>query len=675
MGLHAAVASLTRPVGAAKLTGAAPTADGDPLHPEDAWGHDHLWFLDRMVRSSQPLMERMTLIWHDWFATSIAEASQRHMLDQNEMFRRNALGSFASMVVNVTTDPAMIRWLNQDQNTRWDPNENYARELMELFTLGADRGAYTEDDVRELARALTGWNSDWSPELGHHNFRFVADRHDPGTKTVFGQRGTFGWRDACAMCIGHRLHPSFFVEKLWSYFIPVPPSASDRAALEMTYVAGGHAVRPVVEAILLHPHLLKGPRMVKPPAVYVAGMLRQQRRAVDTPAWVWLGEGMGQRLFYPPNVAGWNDEKWLDTSTLRGRWSAVAEMLNGRHIRDGAMEDYPDDESPEQAVLKARAFWGDPAMTADGLAALQRFAATCLPAVDGQLAEAPVQGHPPERASAPDRHLPRPADELESPMTPSQPNPESAAPAEVAACGCADLSRAKLLRGAASAAVPGRGLPAIERGMPTPAGTGLTRRSFISRTAGMAMAVYGASALGWEAFDEGIAAAAQRPAEPVLVSVFLEGGIDSLSVLAPTGHSRYAQLRPSLALGAGEGTPFAEDPSLRWHPSAAALDTLHGEGKVTVFPAIGYTGANQSHFTSRHYWEVGETNPNARLGWMGRYLDRHGAPDNPLQGLSLGWDLSPSLAAGNVPVATMSRPDDYGFWSPGVWGPVEPTGC
>ncbi len=380
MGLHAAVASLTRPAGTATLTGAAPTADGDPLSPEDAWGHDHLWFLDRMVRSNQPLMERMTLIWHDWFATSIAEVSQRHMLDQNQMFRRNALGSFASMVVNVTTDPAMIRWLNQDQNTRWDPNENYARELMELFTLGADRGAYTENDVRELARSLTGWNSDWSPELGHHNFRFVADRHDPGNKTVFGRTGRFNWRNACDMCIGHRLHPSFFVEKLWSYFIPVPPSASDRAALEMTYVASGHAVRPVVEAILLHPHLLKGPRMVKPPAVYVAGMLRQQRRAVDTPAWVWLGEGMGQRLFYPPNVAGWNDDKWLDTSTVRGRWSAVAQLLNGRHIRDGAMDDYPDDETPEQAVLKARAFWGDPAMTADGLAALQRFAATCLPA-------------------------------------------------------------------------------------------------------------------------------------------------------------------------------------------------------------------------------------------------------------------------------------------------------
>jgi len=244
-------------------------------------------------------------------------------------------------------------------------------------------------------------------------------------------------------------------------------------------------------------------------------------------------------------------------------------------------------------------------------------------------------------------------------------------PVELNACGCADLSRARLLRRAASAAVPGRGLPAIEPGMPAPAGTGLTRRSFVSRAAGLAMAVYGANRLGWDAFEEGIAAAAEGSDQPVLVSVFLEGGADSLSLLAPTGHARYAQLRPTLKLLPSEGSAFGEDPSLRWHPSAAPLATLHGEGKVSVFPAIGYTGANQSHFTSRHYWEVGATDPRGRVGWLGRYLDRHGAPDNPLQGLSLGWELLPSIAAGNVPVATISKPADYSFWTPGVWGAIE----
>ncbi|MEJ7818521.1 MAG: hypothetical protein WKF49_07535, partial [Thermoleophilaceae bacterium] len=236
---------------------------------------------------------------------------------------------------------------------------------------------------------------------------------------------------------------------------------------------------------------------------------------------------------------------------------------------------------------------------------------------------------------------------------------------ESEACSCAGFSRSRLLRRAASAAVPGAGLPAIEPGMPTPAGTGLTRRAFVSRAAGVAMAVYGANKLGMTAFEEGIAAAAERPAQPVLVSVFLEGGADSLSLLAPTGHPRYAQLRPNLAVGPSEGWAFPEDPSLRWHPSAGGLRTLHGEGKVSVFPAIGYTDANQSHFTSRHFWEVGATDPGGRYGWMGRYLDLHGVSNNPLQGLSLGSVLSPALAAGQVPTAAISKPDEYDFWIPG----------
>ncbi len=262
-------------------------------------------------------------------------------------------------------------------------------------------------------------------------------------------------------------------------------------------------------------------------------------------------------------------------------------------------------------------------------------------------------------------------------MTPRPPIQDNAA--ELAACACGGYSRAPLLRRAASAAVPGAGLPAIERGMPTPAGTGMSRRSFISRTAGLAMAVYGAGALGVDALDAGIAAAAEAPDQPVLVTVFLDGGADALSILAPTGHARYAELRPTLALGLGEngaaelGPTFSEDTSLTWHASLNPLATLHAEGKVTVLPAVGYTDANQSHFTSRHFWEVGATDPFGRYGWMGRYLDQHGSADNPLQGLSLGWDLSPALASQSVPVAAMSSPADYDFWAPGVWGPVEPA--
>jgi uncharacterized protein (DUF1501 family) len=237
------------------------------------------------------------------------------------------------------------------------------------------------------------------------------------------------------------------------------------------------------------------------------------------------------------------------------------------------------------------------------------------------------------------------------------------------ACHCDEFSRVSLLRKAAAEA--GRGLPAIEPGMPAPAGTGLDRRAFLARSAGVALAVYGASKLGLNALDEGIAEAAAAPAQPVLVSVFLPGGADSLSVLYPAGDPLYRKLRPRLALADGAGPAFAEDGRLHWHPSLAPFATLHGEGKVSVAPAIGYTHPDQSHFTSRHFWEVGATDAGLRTGWMGRYLDIAGTASNPLQGLSLDDTLQPPMASAEVPVAALASADDYSFWAPGVWGEVE----
>jgi uncharacterized protein (DUF1501 family) len=232
---------------------------------------------------------------------------------------------------------------------------------------------------------------------------------------------------------------------------------------------------------------------------------------------------------------------------------------------------------------------------------------------------------------------------------------------------CDEFSRAALVR--KSAAEAGRGLPAIEPGMPVPAGTGLDRRSFVARTFGLALSVYG---LGKPSvFEEGIARAASGPAQPVLVSVFLPGGTDALSVLYPALDSRYRMLRPKLALDPAAGQLFSEDTRLHWHPSLNPIATLHGEGKVTVLPAVGYTHPDQSHFTSRHFWEVGATDVRLTSGWLGRYLDRTGRPDNPLQGLSLDYQLQPSLASTKVPVASLAAPDEYTFWAPGVWGEVE----
>ncbi|MFZ1154601.1 MAG: DUF1501 domain-containing protein [Solirubrobacteraceae bacterium] len=237
-------------------------------------------------------------------------------------------------------------------------------------------------------------------------------------------------------------------------------------------------------------------------------------------------------------------------------------------------------------------------------------------------------------------------------------------------CSCSDFTRSQLLRRGVAAA--GKGLPKIEQGMPLPAGTGLDRRTFLLRSAGAALSVYGASMLSPRHFEEGIAqaSAAAGPSQPVLISIFMEGGWDALSVLAPVKEARYRELRPTLGLAEGSGKVFAEDENLMWHPAASGLAELHEEGKVTAFPAIGYQPADESHFTSRHYWEVGQLDANTRTGWMGRYLDLAGEPNNPLQGLSLDYSLAPALATAKMPVAAVSSPADYTMSAYGLGEPV-----
>jgi uncharacterized protein (DUF1501 family) len=232
---------------------------------------------------------------------------------------------------------------------------------------------------------------------------------------------------------------------------------------------------------------------------------------------------------------------------------------------------------------------------------------------------------------------------------------------------CEGFTRGQLL----GAAAAGAGLPTIEGGMPIPAGTGLSRRSFLFAAAGLTLSVYGAGRLGVREFEEGIARAAEAPPGRVLVSIFMPGGVDAMSLLAPVGDPGYARLRPKLALAAGSGPAFSQDPRLMWHPSAAGLARLHGEGKVSVLPAVGYPNPDQSHFTSRHYWEVGALDAGAQVGWLGRYLDRSGSPDNPLQGLSLNSNLSPALATAVQPVATLESPSAFTFSTSGVEEPVQ----
>jgi len=221
-------------------------------------------------------------------------------------------------------------WL--DRMVRSD-HENYAREMLELFTLGADHG-YDQEDVHQNARALTGWTNDWDEEQGPVNFRFEPKLHDFGIKRIFGHRGRFDWRDSCRLAVSHPDHPTFLVRKLWGYFVGADIPKGTAQALQRAYVESGHEIRPLMEAILRHPLFYEGPRLVTPPVVWTAGLLRSSRQTITTTSWAWIASLTGQVLFQPPNVSGWNYAQWLDTSRWAGRLEAVDVALQ-KHVLSG----------------------------------------------------------------------------------------------------------------------------------------------------------------------------------------------------------------------------------------------------------------------------------------------------------------------------------------------------
>ncbi|HSO02256.1 MAG TPA: DUF1800 family protein, partial [Gaiellaceae bacterium] len=189
------------------------------------------------------------------------------------------------------------------------------------------------------------------------------------------------WQDAVRLCLRHPKHASFFVDKLWRSFVPAEPDAGTRRSLEAAY-RKDFQVRPVLEAILRHPALYTGPRMVKPPAVYTAGLLRGIGRGVDTQAWSWLASGTGQRLFMPPNVSGWDDERWLDTATFRGRWDVANHASRPFALTDKQAASLP--AEPAALVDGAIAFWGSPTLRPETRAALVAFATRAMADADAR---------------------------------------------------------------------------------------------------------------------------------------------------------------------------------------------------------------------------------------------------------------------------------------------------
>jgi uncharacterized protein (DUF1800 family) len=317
-------------------------------------------------------VEKMTLFWHDHFAT--LDQDTPLMLEQNKKLRRRALGSFRSLLRTVTLDPAMQLFLSLANSHRDAPNENYARELMELFTLGK---GYTERDIREAARALTGFTARWSGG----RFRGIGyDRHahDEGVKRIFGRKGRFDWRDVLELVLRHPRHPAFLVEKLWAFFVSAPLDRGTRRQLVRIYTRSRLEIKPVVGAILAHPALyaeLDRPDMVKSPVVYVAGALRATGRGVDTGDWAWMLGAMAQQPFRPPSVAGWDwGPAWLSTDTMRARFIFATHLLRHPSLAVADLST-PIDMSPGEQLAQARRAVGEPWTAPETAAELERMAA------------------------------------------------------------------------------------------------------------------------------------------------------------------------------------------------------------------------------------------------------------------------------------------------------------
>ena len=364
LGLEGAVHSLTHPR-SRRLSGPAPTVEGRGLAPRDAWGHDILWWLDRMVRTEAPLVERMTLVWHDWFATSRAGVDRALMLRQNALLRRHALGNFRDAAAGDHQGPGDAAVAQRDRRTTaGTPNENYARELQELFCLGAGRG-YSERDVRQLARALTGWRADWRDGVGLTSFRY--DRAVPRRAGASGSTAAaarFDWRDAADLVGAPRRAPELHRRASSG----ATSSRRRRRRRPVARCSGCTRARATTCARCSRrscaiPRSTTGPRMVKPPVVLHRRAAARARARDRHGAWAWLTSmSAGQTLFQPPNVAGWDDTRWLDTATWRARWMVANYALEGRTLDRPDKTRYPGTApgEPAEAVDAALASGAGP---------------------------------------------------------------------------------------------------------------------------------------------------------------------------------------------------------------------------------------------------------------------------------------------------------------------------
>ncbi len=287
----------------------------------------NLAWCKQMTQSEVALREKLTFFWHDHFAcrARIPWLAQQ----QNNSIRTHALGSFADLLMAVSKDPAMIQFLNNQQNKKSSPNENFAREVMELFTLG--RGHYSEEDVKEAARAFTGWAFD--PRTGE--FLFRPRVHDDGMKLFRGSKGNFTGEDIIEQLINDRQTARFITEKVWAYFVSNEVRDEEiMRTLAAQFYQSNYNIQQLIQSIALsdwfYDTRFVGNR-IKSPMELIIGLQLQTQGSFVIPATVaFLQRAMGQILFFPPNVGGWpQGREWIDSSSLTFRLSLPGILLRG----------------------------------------------------------------------------------------------------------------------------------------------------------------------------------------------------------------------------------------------------------------------------------------------------------------------------------------------------------
>ena len=282
-----------------------------------------MWWLDRMLRTRRQLAEKMTLFWHNHFATAVSKSPPEMMAQQIDLFRLQGLGNFRTLLASVTRDPAMLVWLDNRYNTKQHPNENYAREVMELFTLGL--GNYTEDDVKEGARAFTGWT------LKNGQAFYRADLHDDGVKTFLGRTGSFGADDAIDIIVQQPIHQRFLARKLLEAFVYSDPEPELVEAVASVYALSGYDLSKTLGAIV-RSNVFYTTRAYrsepKSPIEFAIGTLRTIGATTVPANLPGALARMGQEPLNPPTVKGWDGgPAWINTSTMLARFNFVNALI------------------------------------------------------------------------------------------------------------------------------------------------------------------------------------------------------------------------------------------------------------------------------------------------------------------------------------------------------------